>query len=132
MDLGPLTTVFTPPSDCLASSAVWWIYTSCYVAPNCTYQLQGHPDFRKCLPPDYMPYTTAYYSPGLCPSGYTPACTSYDSNGTVTDAVYNCCPTYVSSASCLPVSQVADAIVGCERSIALPTQERISGLGSRR
>jgi hypothetical protein len=91
MDLGALTTVFTPPSSCLASSALWWIYTGYNV-----YQLQGPPDLQNCFPPSYVPNSTAYYSPGVCPSGYTTACTSFNTVGTVTDTLYTCCPTYVS------------------------------------
>jgi len=105
-NLGPLTTVFTPPSTCLETTtcdapcnqvagfevgAFWDDVSACY--PTGTKSLDLHT----------LPY---YWSPGICPSGWAP----YQSIGTgvpVTVSGYDtgmlpssvtawlCCPSYV-------------------------------------
>lgn len=70
-NLGPLTTIFTPPPtcrDCLIASSIKYpevcrqYYTDC------------HDDPRPCLPDNHTWERFAMYSPGLaCPSGWTTA-----------------------------------------------------------
>ena len=86
--LGALTTTFTPPSGCLASTNLWQIWKT-----GNWYELLGPPDGNGCMPSNYEAGFTAFYSPGLCPSGYSAA-----SNKTVTIADMKeteqvCCPT---------------------------------------
>ncbi|KAI1471161.1 uncharacterized protein F4812DRAFT_168383 [Daldinia caldariorum] len=88
MSLGPLTTTFTPPADCIASSALYWVNTA-----STFYWLQGRPGQSSCFPDDYSPYQNQYYSPGICPSGYTRACESRAIEGeTVVVTRGICCP----------------------------------------
>jgi len=84
---GALTTTFTPPSTCLATTSV---YLYGYLAPSSaqvTVYYVGWvpmvPDYLPndvndpCLPPPTTPLNLVgqawYYSPGICPSAYTPA-----------------------------------------------------------
>ncbi|KAI1481238.1 hypothetical protein F4774DRAFT_407957 [Daldinia eschscholtzii] len=88
MSLGPLTTSFTPPADCVASSALYWVNTA-----STFYWLHGRPGQSSCFPDDYSPYQNQYYSPGICPSGYTRACESRSIEGdTVVATRATCCP----------------------------------------
>ncbi|KAI1799310.1 hypothetical protein F4811DRAFT_557968 [Daldinia bambusicola] len=87
MPLGPLTTTFTPPADCVASSALYWVNTA-----STFYWLQGRPGQSSCFPDDYSPYQNQYYSPGICPSGYTRACESSSIEGDTLVTRGTCCP----------------------------------------
>src|SRR5436305_15222935 len=91
-----LTTQFTPPSSCLATSAFYQIWTSVCASPliTCDMELFGVPDITGCFPPGYTPSLDFYYSPGVCPSGYTPACTSFNTVSSLIETIYTCCPTY--------------------------------------
>ncbi|KAI1646455.1 uncharacterized protein F4817DRAFT_137949 [Daldinia loculata] len=88
MSLGPLTTSFAPPPDCVASSALYWVNTA-----STFYWLHGRPGQSSCFPDDYSPYQNQYYSPGVCPSGYTRACESISTDGdTIVATRATCCP----------------------------------------
>jgi hypothetical protein len=82
-----MTKSFTPPggagvlADCAKSAYNWYQHSAIdWVGPI---------NASTCMPPDYDPRSTAYYSPGLfCPVGYLVAATS-----TIDDqAVTYCCP----------------------------------------
>ncbi|KAI8960495.1 hypothetical protein F5Y11DRAFT_264968 [Daldinia sp. FL1419] len=88
MPLGPLTTSFTPPPDCVASSALYWVNTA-----STFYWLHGRPGQSSCFPDGYSPYQNQYYSPGICPAGYTRACESISTEeDTVVATRATCCP----------------------------------------
>ncbi|KAI0130880.1 hypothetical protein F4814DRAFT_147176 [Daldinia grandis] len=88
MSLGPLTTSFTPPADCVASSALYWVNTA-----STFYWLHGRPGQSSCFPDDYSPYQNQYYSPGVCPSGYTRACEYISTEeDTIVATRATCCP----------------------------------------
>ncbi|KAF2994467.1 hypothetical protein E8E13_000026 [Curvularia kusanoi] len=94
MSLGPLTTTFTPPVPCVGKDNLWGIFTSWPDNPSFYYMLQGPPSTLYCLPESYRYESTAYYSPGVCPSGYTPACKhTFTWSTTITETAYTCCPT---------------------------------------
>ncbi|PMD66824.1 uncharacterized protein K444DRAFT_607115 [Hyaloscypha bicolor E] len=77
--LGPLTTTFTPPSDCNRVTIATTVYGS---PPTNTAFLVGRyypyfPSVASCLPSGYMNWFDStisafrgYYSPGICPSGW--------------------------------------------------------------
>jgi len=94
-----LTTTFTQPPDCLTTTPVHITWTTgCrYGGTECPYVIEGPrlPEQPSCFPSGFNPTTTAYFSPGLCPSGYTPACTELNSAATITETVYTCCPELV-------------------------------------
>ncbi|KAI4866523.1 hypothetical protein F4820DRAFT_244971 [Hypoxylon rubiginosum] len=111
MSLGPLTTSFTPPADCVASSALYWVNTA-----STFYWLHGQPLQTSCFPDNYSPYQNQYYSPGICPSGYTKACESLSTSGalaTVTRAT--CCPqgNYVCASTSSSYSYPWGPTLGC-------------------
>lgn len=90
--LGALTTTFTPAPTCLGSSVMWLEHVG---QGGGDYYVQLGPPWTRypsCLPPNYLPVSTSYYSPGICPSGYTAACSStvVEDNQQVTAEV--CCP----------------------------------------
>ena len=97
MSVPALTTTFTPAASCLASSNVWEIHFTTAGAgafDTYLYYLQGPPRTSDCLPENYDPVTTAYYSPGICPSGYTAACSYANTLGSLTETTLTCCPRY--------------------------------------
>ena len=94
MSLGALTTAFNPSPSCLASTNIWQVSNDCIYGP-CHYFLQGPPSTSDCLPLNYQPASTAYYSPGRCPVGYTPACSQVNSIDTLTETTQTCCPRYI-------------------------------------
>ncbi|KAI1106456.1 hypothetical protein F4804DRAFT_30122 [Jackrogersella minutella] len=88
MSLGPLTTTFTPPADCTASSALYWVNTE-----STFYWMHGRPGQSSCFPDSYSPYQNQYYSPGICPVGYTRACESVmTGSGPSATTHATCCP----------------------------------------
>lgn len=90
VDLGPLTTTFTPPGQgCEDSTELYRIITT----TGAEYLVQGPRDYKKCLPSSFQPMRDAYYSPGVCPSGYTVACSKESVAGDVTETYQTCCPT---------------------------------------
>ncbi|KAH8589172.1 hypothetical protein B0O99DRAFT_676888 [Bisporella sp. PMI_857] len=106
-NLGPLTSTFTAPSTCLATTSVtamyggdssYWVGFWGWVAPNMTTASDA------CVPPAETPtplLSTWYYSPGICPSGYMPGAslaTGYSISGCTSElpssvTAWLCCPT---------------------------------------
>lgn len=85
--LGPLTTIFTPPSSCISSMSD--VFMQILTTSAFDGLLYG-PLNTICFPNSYQDIRNVYYSPGLfCPVGYETACISFDS----TDTVVTCCPT---------------------------------------
>ncbi|KAF2680103.1 hypothetical protein K458DRAFT_421909 [Lentithecium fluviatile CBS 122367] len=95
MDLGPLTTYFTPSPSCIARDNLWRIGTK-VSGNNVGYDLFGGPSTSACLPSGYNPALTAYFSPGRCPSGYTAATSTVARVASITETAQICCPTGVS------------------------------------
>ncbi|KAL1979603.1 hypothetical protein VTN96DRAFT_5443 [Rasamsonia emersonii] len=92
-----LTTTFTPAPSCLRDTYVWnaTVGHSCGFGSStvpCVYASLGPPSTSACLPPGYNWDTTAYFSPGICPSGYEIACESVVSIGSVSETRATCCP----------------------------------------
>ncbi|KAI1453501.1 hypothetical protein F4805DRAFT_443108 [Annulohypoxylon moriforme] len=111
MSLGALTTSFTPPADCTASSALYWVNTA-----STFYWLHGRPGQSSCFPDSYSPYQNQYYSPGVCPVGYTRACESIstgEDNSFTTKAT--CCPqgNYVCASTSSSYSYPWGPTLGC-------------------
>jgi hypothetical protein len=87
---------FKAEPSCLATNNIWKIFADCPLKDVvCWYFLQGPPITSSCVPKDYNPTPTAYYSPASCPTGYTSACDETRTVGTVTETAYTCCPTCV-------------------------------------
>ncbi|KAI1389120.1 uncharacterized protein F4822DRAFT_270263 [Hypoxylon trugodes] len=112
MSLGPLTTTFTPLSDCTASSALYWVNTQ-----STFYWLHGKPLQSSCFPDSYSPYQNQYYSPGICPVGYTRACefASTNSEGSIEATRATCCPqgNYVCASTSSSYSYPWGPSLGC-------------------
>ncbi|KAF2246746.1 hypothetical protein BU26DRAFT_521179 [Trematosphaeria pertusa] len=83
---------FTPPPSCLATDDIWAFYAD---PPGRRYFVQGGPTRAECFPSGYVPTTTAFYSPGLCPSGYTAASSDVNTAGSVTETTHFCCPSAI-------------------------------------
>ncbi|KAI2610676.1 uncharacterized protein GGS25DRAFT_529638 [Hypoxylon fragiforme] len=102
MSLGPLTTSFTPPASCLATSALYWINTA-----STFYWLHGQPLQSSCFPSNYSPGQDQYYEPGVCPGGYTAACRASTTNGAAEKVTRTtCCPE--GDYACAPTSNRYD------------------------
>lgn len=95
-NLGPLTTIFTPPASCLStitSASLAGFFVGHFSAGN-----------ENCYPPSTTTnyFATSYfYSPGICPSGYSAACTWPSSAFSAATTASLCCPMYVLSQGCL-------------------------------
>ncbi|KAI1802319.1 hypothetical protein F4811DRAFT_529877 [Daldinia bambusicola] len=92
-DLGPLTTTFTPASGC-NSILSGIVYTQTLPDGNTSthkYHSLGPSATSECYPPGFEP-ESAYYSPGICPSGWWSACGTLDAIATVTETRATCCP----------------------------------------
>ncbi|KAI0837466.1 hypothetical protein F5Y06DRAFT_304293 [Hypoxylon sp. FL0890] len=92
-NLGPLTTTFTPASEC--SSAVLGIafmqtLDDGNIATH-TYQSLGLGATSECYPPGYGG-PSDYYSPGVCPAGWGLACGTVYSIASLTETTAKCCP----------------------------------------
>ncbi|KAH7359737.1 hypothetical protein BKA66DRAFT_472336 [Pyrenochaeta sp. MPI-SDFR-AT-0127] len=95
----PLTTIFTPPSQC--TTDLWRIS---YDAQH-FYELLGGQGYSSCLPASFTPTSEFFYSPGLyCPSGYNSACSSSQIVGDETATIVTCCPTGYSCQNRAPAS----------------------------
>jgi hypothetical protein len=76
----PLTTTFTPPSNCLGQYDL-----DLYTSSSTPLRPVIHAPFplytKSCFPSSYVELVwdgyAYFYSPGVCPSGYTSACTPY-------------------------------------------------------
>ncbi|KAI1780779.1 hypothetical protein F4818DRAFT_16740 [Hypoxylon cercidicola] len=124
MSLGALTTTFSPPADCIASSALYWVNTV-----NTFYWLHGKPQQTSCFPDNYSPFQDQYYSPGICPSGYTRACESLSTLGAdviVTQAT--CCPqgNYVCASTSSSYSYPWGPTLGCMSVYRVDTETRFT------
>ncbi|KAI0133417.1 hypothetical protein F4776DRAFT_135439 [Hypoxylon sp. NC0597] len=111
MSLGPLTTSFTPPADCTASSALYWVNTA-----STFYWLHGRPGQSSCFPDNYSPYQNQYYSPGICPAGYTRACESASWGGdNIATTRATCCPegNYICASTSSSYSYPWGPTLGC-------------------
>jgi len=91
--LGPLTTVFQPPSTCFDIVTRWnepenVIFHGIQGDPNC------YPGDVRVLGQAFVAY---YYSPGVCPSGFTEACQDRGqwNAGLPGITASLCCPRYV-------------------------------------
>ncbi|KAF5864571.1 hypothetical protein ETB97_007404 [Aspergillus alliaceus] len=88
-DVLHLTTTFAPPSSCISD-----IYraTSACRGDECdhTWLNLGPASTAECLPSGWAP--SAYFSPGLCPSGYAASSSVEYTTGTVTETRATCCP----------------------------------------
>ncbi|CAK7223355.1 hypothetical protein SBRCBS47491_005180 [Sporothrix bragantina] len=93
MTVPALTTTFTPSSSCTID-----LYKQAYPGITCAigsslipcdfYHLGVDSSTSDCFPPGWSDASTAYYSPGICPSGYTEACQSVVNSETRA----TCCP----------------------------------------
>ncbi|KAF2800208.1 hypothetical protein K505DRAFT_370409 [Melanomma pulvis-pyrius CBS 109.77] len=88
MSIGPFPVSFNPPTSCFATD----IWRLSFPPESRTYELLGPPLRTECFPSGYNPATTAYYSPGHCPTGYTAASSTVITAGTVTETAQFCCP----------------------------------------
>ncbi|KAI0842993.1 hypothetical protein F5Y06DRAFT_291983 [Hypoxylon sp. FL0890] len=94
-NLGPLTTVFTPSGSDCASVFIGLVQETYGVNMWVQYGVGGAAS-SACLPPNFKPFESYYYSPGICPSGYTPGCTAQafpTGTETASDITATCCPT---------------------------------------
>ncbi|MCJ1356986.1 MAG: hypothetical protein MMC33_006982 [Icmadophila ericetorum] len=64
-----------------------------------------------CYPQGWTNTSTAFYSPGICPSGYTTACITANTAGTVTETIATCCPRSFDCAA-------TNDFLGCHSSIS--------------
>lgn len=102
-----LTTTFVPASSCLAE-----VYELTYPGSLCYDGTTSHPciffhlgadsSTSACMPSGWSDSTSAYFSPGICPSGYMEACIAVISSETTA----TCCPSYVQP-------RAASALVPC-------------------
>ncbi|PGG99507.1 hypothetical protein AJ79_08509 [Helicocarpus griseus UAMH5409] len=81
-----LTTTFTPSPSCLSDYYIWkqddgWNFNSLGPQPT-----------PACLPSGWDSASTAYFSPGICPSGYSAACSTVVHIHTVSETRATCCP----------------------------------------
>lgn len=68
-NVGPLTTTFTGPSTCLATT------TAAHLGDAGFYVAAFWDDVKECYPSGTRPlllHSTYLYSPGICPSGWGP------------------------------------------------------------
>ncbi|KAI1454785.1 hypothetical protein F4805DRAFT_477279 [Annulohypoxylon moriforme] len=93
-NLGPLTTTFTPAPECTeVISGI--IFTQTGTDGNTTthkYHSLGPNNTSECYPSAFQA-TSAFYSPGRCPSGWSSACGSvYIASETIATTTATCCP----------------------------------------
>ncbi|KAH8901520.1 hypothetical protein GQ53DRAFT_757144 [Thozetella sp. PMI_491] len=96
-DVPALTSTFVPSTSCTvniynildekAQCVAGTVAAGCYY-----YQLGVSTSTSDCFPSGWEPTSTAYFSPGICPSGYTTACSSVVSSGAATETRATCCP----------------------------------------
>ncbi|KAJ9302099.1 hypothetical protein DTO271G3_965 [Paecilomyces variotii] len=93
----PLTTTFTPASSCLVDlyqvDNTEGVYCGVGITTYlCQYLQLGPTSTSACLPSGWNTGSTAYFSPGICPSGYRQACSSTVNIGTLVETRATCCP----------------------------------------
>jgi hypothetical protein len=84
-----LITVFAPAPSCLLT-----LFLS-RVDPGVYYTVLGPPDYEPCFPSGWATGSTAYFPPGLYPSGYNAACSSLNTLSTGVETVLTCYPQYI-------------------------------------
>ncbi|TDZ53039.1 hypothetical protein CTRI78_v007251 [Colletotrichum trifolii] len=92
MSLGSLTTTFAPAPTCVRADHFWREDRG-----NKDFYVQQGPPFTQapeCFPSGFLPVSTSYYSPGVCPSSYTPACSSTLMQGDQQVTAHVCCPSF--------------------------------------
>ncbi|KAK7934615.1 hypothetical protein PG985_000110 [Apiospora marii] len=90
-NLGTLPTPFAYNADC--STQMQNVYHV-----DLDYLLQGPPlVLPRCMPDNYSPSTSWFYSASNCPSGYTSACQLTQVVATLTDTYITCCPSFAST-----------------------------------
>ncbi|MCJ1261442.1 hypothetical protein MMC22_001306 [Lobaria immixta] len=67
-----------------------------------------------CYPQGWTNTSTAFYSPGICPSGYTTACITAKTANTVTETLATCCPTSWICASSGNILGCRSTIIGAQ------------------
>ncbi|KAJ8131959.1 hypothetical protein O1611_g1664 [Lasiodiplodia mahajangana] len=90
-NLGPLTTTFTPVGPDCTSTFLGYNQNNAWAQYGA-----GGSSSVACLPSGFIPSYSAFYSPGICPSGYTKACYSQPfASGLVSrlETRITCCPT---------------------------------------
>lgn len=98
MSLGSLTTGFEPAASGCLDPDVFWIETGGGDGEDGGLSMQqGVPYTQRpaCYPKDYVPVSSSYYSPGVCPPNYTVACSSTLIQDSVPVTAHVCCPEYV-------------------------------------
>ncbi|KAK7995746.1 hypothetical protein PG991_015213 [Apiospora marii] len=82
-NLGTLPVPFAPSAACSTEMAS--VYNE-----DGAYFLQGRPlSYSPCMPQNYVPSRSYYYSATECPSGYTPACSNFVTVQTLTGTQVN-------------------------------------------
>ncbi|OTA98405.1 hypothetical protein M426DRAFT_258932 [Hypoxylon sp. CI-4A] len=91
--LGPLTTQFTPGPGCnsIISGLVWTQTLGDGNTSAYQYHSLGPSDTSACYPAGFETLS-AFYSPGICPSGWFSACGWVDAIGSLTETRATCCP----------------------------------------
>ncbi|KAF1958853.1 hypothetical protein CC80DRAFT_21350 [Byssothecium circinans] len=89
MNVGALTTTFTPAAGCNST-----IYGSILTRGSTThkYHSLGHTKTQWCYPPLYNEGVDAYYSPGICPQQWTTAFQDFETKTSGIETRVNCCP----------------------------------------
>lgn len=92
-NIGPLTAAFTPPAGCLEQ-----IYGTATTETRGTattghkWHILGGTSAGDCYPQNFVPGPTAFYSPGVCPSGWSMASSTAEIVQTLTESRAVCCP----------------------------------------
>ncbi|KAH7376704.1 hypothetical protein B0T11DRAFT_23508 [Plectosphaerella cucumerina] len=103
-NIGPLTTVYTPPASCTRSTGWYKSFETTVNDAGETeavyFDYRGPISIDDCLPPGFNAETRDYYSPGVCPSAYTSACSRPGdfANPSLTKVI--CCPSGTVSFGC--------------------------------
>ncbi|KAH6689648.1 hypothetical protein F5X68DRAFT_260300 [Plectosphaerella plurivora] len=91
MSLGTLTTAFAPEATSCLDPDTFWMEERGGDERN----IQGGLPFLQrpeCYPKGFIPVSTSYYSPGICPSAYTVACSSTMLEEGREITAHVCCP----------------------------------------
>jgi len=97
LNLGPLTTIFTPPASCLdvVTSGAGPPFSSTYslfVGHFGPYEIAQKICYPEGAATINFAYTNYYYSPGYCPSGYSTACAFTAASFAASVTASLCCP----------------------------------------
>lgn len=108
-NLGPLTTTFSPPSDCLSQTFRYTRSDLLCGNTHCGWLHLGNASDTRCVPSGYqaLSNTDLFYAPGVCPKSYTAACSNVITSGTEVQTIATCCPKCeLDSLSSLPRSML--------------------------